>query len=115
MSTALAGTDTSGALEKQDVIAALAALAHETRLDVFRALVVAGPGGLQPGEIAPALDVPPATLSFHLKELKNAALVTAERQGRSVVYRAAFDTMQGLLGYLTRNCCQGSSSARGGC
>jgi ArsR family transcriptional regulator len=118
MATAMTGTGPPAEIapiDKQDVIAALAALAHETRLDVFRALVVAGPTGLQPGEMASALDVPPATLSFHLKELKNAALVTAERRGRSVVYRAAFETMQDLLGYLTRNCCEGSSPGAGGC
>jgi DNA-binding transcriptional ArsR family regulator len=97
-------------IEKQDVIAALAALAHETRLDVFRLLVVAGDAGLMPSEIARALDVPPATLSFHLKELKNAQLARVERRGRSLVYRAAFDTMRHFLEYLTRNCCQGPSS-----
>jgi ArsR family transcriptional regulator len=98
------------AIEKQDVIAALAALAHETRLDVFRSLVVAGDAGLMPGEIARALDVPPATLSFHLKELKNAQLARAERRGRSLVYRPAFDTMRHFMEYLTRNCCQGHPS-----
>jgi ArsR family transcriptional regulator len=100
-------------IEKQGVIAALAALAHETRLDVFRALVVAGDAGLMPGEIARALDVSPATLSFHLKELKNAQLARAERQGRSLVYRAAFDTMNHFLAYLTRNCCQGAPGGNG--
>ena len=99
----------SDGIEKQDVIAALGALAHETRLDVFRALVVAGEEGLMPSEIGRALDVPAATLSFHLKELKNAKLARAERNGRSVLYRADFDTMNSFLGYLAANCCQGSS------
>jgi DNA-binding transcriptional ArsR family regulator len=97
-------------VEKQDVIAALAALAHETRLDVFRALVRAGGQGRTPGVLAEALGVPSATLSFHLKELKGARLVSGERQGRSVVYRADFDAMRALLAYLTENCCQ-----EGGC
>ncbi len=72
-------------------------------------LVVAGPAGLTPGAIAEQLDVPGATLSFHLKELMNAALVTQERDGRNLIYRAAFDHMNGLLGFLTENCCQGAA------
>lgn len=72
-------------------------------------LVVAGPSGLTPGAIAEQLDVPSATLSFHLKELMNAHLVTQERDGRNLIYRAAFDHMNGLLGFLTENCCQGQS------
>jgi DNA-binding transcriptional ArsR family regulator len=95
-------------MEKQDVIAALAALAQETRLDVFRALVQAGAEGLVPGELATSLGLPSATLSFHLKELKNARLVSAERHGRSLVYRPDFAAMQELLAYLTENCCQGA-------
>jgi len=94
-------------MQKQDVLAALAALAQETRLDVFRALVREGREGLVPSEISRVLGIPPATLSFHLKELKNAQLVSAERQGRSLVYRPDFAAMQELLGYLTENCCQG--------
>ena len=96
--------------EKTDVIAALSALAHETRLDVFRALVRAGGAGRAAGDLATALGIPPATLSFHLKELRNARLVSSERQGRSVIYRADFGSMRGLLDYLTENCC-----AEGGC
>jgi DNA-binding transcriptional ArsR family regulator len=101
-------------LEKQDVIAALAALAQETRLDVFRALVRAGNEGRSPGGLAESLEIPSATLSFHLKELKNARLVSAERHGRSLVYRADFPAMSGLLAYLTENCCEagGCSPAR---
>ena len=101
-------------MEKQLVISALGALAQETRLDVFRALVQAGPGGLSPGAIASALDIPSATLSFHLKELKNARLARSERQGRSLRYRADFAAMGEVLAYLSENCCQaGSGSASG--
>lgn len=95
-------------LEKQDVIAALGALAQETRLDVFRQLVVAGSRGMSPSQIGSALDVPSATLSFHLKELKNAQLARGERRGRTILYSANFETMRKLVGYLTQNCCQGS-------
>ena len=91
------------------MISALGALAQETRLDVFRALVLAGPEGLSPGAIASALDIPSATLSFHLKELKNARLARSERQGRSLLYRADFSAMGEVLGYLTENCCQAGS------
>ena len=94
-------------MEKQDVIAALGALAQETRLDVFRTAVQAGGAGLTPSALSEALDIPSATLSFHLKELKNSRLLSAERKGRSRVYRADFDAMQELLAYLTENCCQG--------
>jgi DNA-binding transcriptional ArsR family regulator len=94
-------------MQKQDVITALAALAQETRLDVFRALVQAGNDGLVPSEISSRLEIPSATLSFHLKELKNAQLITSERNGRSLVYRPAYPAMTELLGYLTENCCEG--------
>ncbi|QBR01780.1 ArsR/SmtB family transcription factor [Paraburkholderia pallida] len=96
-------------MEENDVIRALAALAHGLRLRVFRMLVVAGPVGLTPGAIAEQLDIPNATLSFHLKELMHAGLITQERDGRSLIYRAAYAQMNGLLGYLTENCCQGQA------
>lgn len=96
-------------MEDKDVIRALAALAHELRLKVFRALVVVGQEGLTPGTMADNLDVPAATLSFHLKELVNAGLVSQERHGRNLIYRASFDHMTGVLGYLTDNCCQGEA------
>lgn len=96
-------------MEDKDVIRALAALAHELRLRVFRMLVVAGPTGLIPGAMAEQLDVPNATLSFHLKELMHAGLVTQERDGRSLIYRAAYDQMSAVLGFLTENCCQGQA------
>ena len=94
-------------MENKDVIRALAALAHELRLRVFRMLVVVGPTGLTPGAMAEQLDVPNATLSFHLKELMHAGLVTQERDGRSLIYRAAYDQMSAVLGFLTESCCQG--------
>ncbi|MGQ9724690.1 MAG: ArsR/SmtB family transcription factor [Tepidimonas sp.] len=90
---------------------ALAALAQSIRLRVFRALVVAGPAGLTPGALAAALGVAPSALSFHLKELLHAGLVTQQRHGRNLIYRAAFDTMNALLAYLTENCCQGNACA----
>ncbi|CAH0353353.1 MAG: metalloregulator ArsR/SmtB family transcription factor [Pseudomonadota bacterium] len=96
-------------MEEQDVIKSLAALAQEVRLRVFRALVVAGPAGLTPGAIASALGVPPTSLSFHLKELAHAGLVSQERDGRHLIYRASFDQMNALLGYLTAHCCQGEA------
>jgi len=96
-------------MEKQDAIGALAALAHETRLDVFRLLVQAGPEGLPAGEVGAALDLPSATLSFHLKELTSAGLIRYERAGRSRIYRPDYDAMNRLLGFLTENCCAGST------
>jgi ArsR family transcriptional regulator len=96
-------------MEEKDVVRSLAALAHDLRLQVFRALVVVGPEGLTPGTMVEHLGVPAATLSFHLKELVNAGLVTQERQGRNLIYRAAFAHMNGLLGFLTANCCQGEA------
>ncbi|WOB05940.1 metalloregulator ArsR/SmtB family transcription factor [Piscinibacter gummiphilus] len=96
-------------MEEKDVIRALAALAHELRLKVFRALVVVGPEGLTPGTMVESLDVPAATLSFHLKELVHAGLVSQERQGRNLIYRASFGHMTDVLAYLTANCCQGEA------
>ena len=96
-------------MEETDVIRSLAALAHGLRLQVFRMLVVAGPAGMTPGAIAERLDVPGATLSFLLKELSAARLVTQERDGRNLIYRAAYDHMNALLGFLTANCCQGEA------
>jgi DNA-binding transcriptional ArsR family regulator len=76
---------------------------------VFRALVVAGTEGLTPGVLSEQLAVPPNSLSFHLKELVHAGLISQERQGRNLIYRASFETMNELLGYLTENCCQGAT------
>jgi len=96
-------------MEEQDVIKALAALAQPVRLRVFRALVVAGPDGLTPGALTEMLDVAAATLSFHLKELTHAGLITQERDGRFLIYRAEFARMNALLGYLTAHCCAGEA------
>ena len=98
-------------MESIDVIKALSALAHPVRLQVFRALVVTGSAGLTPGTIAEALGIPLNTLSFHLKELTNAGLVRQERASRNIVYRAEYDRMNGVLGYLTENCCAGAACA----
>jgi ArsR family transcriptional regulator len=94
-------------MEETDVVRALAALAQPLRLRIFRALVVAGNAGMTPGALAEQLDVAPTTLSFHLKELTHSALVTQERDGRFLIYRAVFDQVNALLGYMTANCCQG--------
>ncbi len=94
-------------MEEKDVIKALAALAQPHRLKAFRAMVVAGREGLTPGVIAAELDVPAATLSFHLKELVHAGLITQERSGRNLIYRAEYVCMNDVLAYLTDNCCQG--------
>jgi ArsR family transcriptional regulator, arsenate/arsenite/antimonite-responsive transcriptional repressor len=96
-------------MEEQDVVASLAALAQSHRLRVFRALVVAGPQGLTAGALAEAIDVAPTTLSFHLKELSHAQLVSQQRDGRFLIYRATFERMNGLLEYLTAHCCQGQA------
>ena len=95
-------------MNEDQTVAALGALAHAQRLRVFRALVVAGPDGLTPSVMAGQLDVARNALSFHLKELSHAGLVSVEQQGRNLIYRADFARMSGLLGYLTEHCCQGA-------
>lgn len=99
--------DIFGSMETEAAINALAALAQETRLAIFRLLVQAGPGGCAAGEIAAALGVPAPTLSFHLKQLGAAGLVTNQRVGRSIVYAVSFDRMQALIGFLLEDCCRG--------
>lgn len=94
-------------MNEAQAVSALSALAHAQRLRVFRALVVAGPEGLTPSVMADHLDVARSALSFHLKELAHAGLVTIEQQGRNLIYRADFAHMNGLLGYMTEHCCQG--------
>jgi DNA-binding transcriptional ArsR family regulator len=94
---------------EEAAVTALAALAQTQRLRTFRPLVIAGPAGLTHGVIAPALGVSPSALSFHLKELVHAGLVTSEAKGRNLIYRANFERMTGLLGYLTEHCCQGEA------
>ena len=95
-------------MEKTDAVAALAALAQDSRLDVFRLLVQAGPEGMPAGEIATALKLAPNTLTFHFDRLRVAGLVTVRRDGRSMIYAARFESMNALLAYLTENCCQGT-------
>jgi ArsR family transcriptional regulator len=94
-------------MDEVDVIRALGALAQETRLRIFRMLVVAGPKGVLPGQMAEALGSSPTALSFHLKELVHAGLASSERDGRHLIYRASIPQMNGLLGFLTAHCCEG--------
>ncbi|HEX4856187.1 MAG TPA: helix-turn-helix domain-containing protein [Limnobacter sp.] len=98
-------------MEEHNIIKALSALAQPSRLRIFRALVVQGPGGLTPGQLAEQLDIPPATLSFHLKELSNAGLAQPIREGRHLIYSVCFEQMNGVVNYLTENCCQGKGCA----
>jgi DNA-binding transcriptional ArsR family regulator len=102
-------------MEKKGAIAALGALAQETRLDVFRLLVTQGPAGLPAGAIADQLGVLPASLTFHLKELQHAGLITQRRLGRQLIYAAEYGAMTELLSYLTENCCGTGASFVPGC
>lgn len=95
-------------METRNAISALAALAQESRLAVFRYLVQAGPEGVPASRIGEELNIPPSSLSFHLKELLNADLLTARPEGRFIFYAAHFATMNALLGFLTENCCGGN-------
>jgi DNA-binding transcriptional ArsR family regulator len=94
-------------MQSDRVIRALAALAQEHRLAAFRLLVEAGPQGVAAGAIAEAVDVPPSSMSFHLAQLANAGLVTQRRESRSIIYAADYAAMNGLMAYLTENCCGG--------
>lgn len=94
-------------METKQVLAALAALAQESRLAIFRLLIQAGPLGLPAGKVGEELGIASSALSFHLKELVHAGLVTARQEGRFVIYTAQFDTMSELVGFLTENCCAG--------
>jgi ArsR family transcriptional regulator, arsenate/arsenite/antimonite-responsive transcriptional repressor len=96
----------NGNVENKSAVKALAALAQETRLSIFRLLVQAGPEGVAAGMIGDRLDVPPATLSFHLKELTHAGLVSSRQDGRFIYYSADYEQMAALMTYLTQNCCQ---------
>lgn len=98
-------------MEQAAVVKALAALAQPIRLEVFRALVVAGSRGMTPSTMAEGLGITPSALSFHLKELANAGLIVAERASRNLIYRANFERMNDVLRYLTDNCCQGDACA----
>src|SRR5580693_2774056 len=94
-------------METTDAVAALAALAQENRLEIFRLLVEAGPSGMAAGHVAERLGLAPNTLTFHFDRLRTAGLVTVRRDGRSMIYAARFETMNGLVSFLTENCCQG--------
>jgi len=96
-------------MEEKAAVVSLAALAQGMRLRVFRVLIGAAPQGMTPGELSATLDVPGSTLSFHLKELMHAGLVTQEREGRNLIYRPSIEQMNDLLAYLTAHCCQGTS------
>lgn len=96
-------------MKSRDAVTALAALAQESRLAIFRLLVAKGPTGLAAGAIGEKLDLPPATLSFHLKELHRAGLALSRQDGRYVIYSANFDQALALVDYLTDNCCGGQS------
>lgn len=97
-------------MNEKDAVASLAALAQAMRLRIFRALVGAGPAGLTPGALSATLGVPGSTLSFHLRELTHAGLVTQERDGRHLIYRPSLQRMNELLGYLTAHCCEASDA-----
>ncbi len=99
-------------MERSDAIAALAALAQDNRLDVYRLLVQAGPDGMPAGTVANALKLAPNTLTFHFDRLRQAGLVTVRREGRSMIYTTRYEAMNGLLSYLTENCCAGAPASR---
>ncbi|MDC8756917.1 ArsR/SmtB family transcription factor [Janthinobacterium fluminis] len=102
-------------METKEVLAALAAIAQESRLAVFRLLVQIGPGGMAATKIAEQLDITPSSLSFHLKELTHAKLINSRSEGRFVIYSADLAAMNALIGYLTENCCAGIPCGPVGC
>jgi DNA-binding transcriptional ArsR family regulator len=96
-------------MKTPDAVAALSALAQDNRLEIFRLLVQAGPEGMAAGRVAEEVGLAPNTLTFHFDRLRSAGLVAVRREGRSMIYAAQFDAMNGLLGFLTENCCQGAA------
>jgi ArsR family transcriptional regulator len=102
-------------MEKTDVVTALAALAQDNRLDIYRLLVRAGRDGMAAGEIAERLAIAPNTLTFHFDRLRHAGLISVRREGRSMIYTARYENMNGLVAYLTENCCQGASDRAADC
>src|SRR5687767_2900397 len=98
-------------MEIEDAVASLAALAQDTRLAIFRLLVEAGPEGVAAGVVGEKLDVPAATLSFHLKTLAQGGLVTGRQEGRFIYYAVDFERMAALMSFLTQNCCRGMPQA----
>lgn len=99
-------------MKTKDVLAGLTALAQESRLAIFRLLVQTGPEGLAASKIAEQLEIPPSSLSFHLKELMHAEMVHQKKESRSLIYSANFKTMNNLIGFLTENCCGGNPCAK---
>lgn len=95
-------------METKSIVRALAAIAHESRLQAYRHLVQAGPAGLPAGRLAELMDIPPSSLSFHLKELVYAGLLSSRQEGRFVFYSVKYEAMNSLLAYLTDNCCGGN-------
>jgi DNA-binding transcriptional ArsR family regulator len=95
-------------MEMNVALDSLSALGHEARLGVFRLLIQAGPDGLQAGEIADRLRIPPNTLTFHLTRLRYAGLISSSREGRNIIYSAGYERMRNLIDFLTKNCCEGS-------
>ena len=93
-------------MNERDAVRALSALAQDARLRIYRAVVGMGPAGITPGALAVTLGIPPSTVSFHVKELLHAGLVTQERDGRHLIYRPSIETMNALLAYLSAHCCQ---------
>jgi len=102
-------------MDTREVLAALAAIAQESRLGIFRLLVQVGPEGMAATKIAGQLDIAPSSLSFHLKELTHAGLITSRSEGRFIIYSANIAVMNGLIGYLTENCCGGVPCGPGSC
>ena len=96
-------------MESKNIVIALAALAQESRLAVFRLLVQAGNSGLAAGKISELCGIPASSLSFHLKELTHAGLISSRQESRFIIYSANFDAMNDLIGFLTENCCQGNA------
>ncbi|HEX5509342.1 MAG TPA: metalloregulator ArsR/SmtB family transcription factor [Pseudolabrys sp.] len=96
-------------MKNDDAVSALAALAQDSRLDIFRLLVKAGPEGMPAGAVTAAVGLTPSALTFHFDRLRDAGLVTVRREGRSMIYAARFEIMNALLGFLTENCCQGGT------
>jgi ArsR family transcriptional regulator, arsenate/arsenite/antimonite-responsive transcriptional repressor len=102
-------------MNSPQIIEALGALAHEHRLSIFRLLVERGPEGLAAGQIAERVGLLPSSLTFHLQSLQRAGLISQKRESRQLIYTADFEAMNGLVGYLTENCCAGSSSCVPNC
>ncbi|MGH6974116.1 MAG: ArsR/SmtB family transcription factor [Stellaceae bacterium] len=98
-------------MKAENAVTALGAIAHDHRLAVYRMLVKRGPAGIPAGEIAARLDLPPSSLTFHLQQLQRAGLVTQRRLGRQLIYAANYAAMNGLVAYLTENCCGGAACA----